>query len=94
MDEIWKESRLPPNMPIRLHHLKYAGVDVSAKLSSLRSELANAGCTAIVISMLDEIAWVLNLVILLIDFAVLLNKLDLCLLYESSSPPKKKKDLL
>ncbi|XP_051123417.1 aminopeptidase P2 [Andrographis paniculata] len=62
VDEIWKESRpKPPSRPIRLHDLKYAGVDVSSKLASLRSELNNAGSSSIVISMLDEIAWLLNL---------------------------------
>ncbi|KAI3448635.1 hypothetical protein Pfo_005300 [Paulownia fortunei] len=62
VDEIWKESRpKPPNRHVRVHDLKYAGVDVSSKLSSLRSELTNAGSSAIVISMLDEIAWLLNL---------------------------------
>ncbi|XP_028770817.1 aminopeptidase P2 [Neltuma alba] len=62
VDEIWKESRpKPPNKPVRLHNLKYAGLDVAAKLSSLRSELASAGSSAIIISMLDEIAWLLNL---------------------------------
>lgn len=65
MDEIWKDSRPePPNKPIRVHELKYAGVDVASKLSSLRNELAAAGSSAIVISMLDEIAWLLNLVML------------------------------
>lgn len=63
MDEIWKESRpLPPAKPIRVHDIKYAGNDVTSKLSSLRSQIAEAGATAIVISMLDEIAWLLNLV--------------------------------
>ncbi|KAI9098950.1 hypothetical protein K1719_024717 [Acacia pycnantha] len=62
VDEIWKESRpKPPNKPVRVHDLKYAGLDVAAKLSSLRSELASAGSSAIIISMLDEIAWLLNL---------------------------------
>lgn len=62
VDEIWKGSQpKPPSEPIRVHPIEYAGVDVSSKLSSLRIELANAGCTAIVISMLDEIAWLLNL---------------------------------
>ncbi|XP_057778182.1 aminopeptidase P2 [Salvia miltiorrhiza] len=62
VDEIWKESRpQPPNRLVRVHDLKYAGVDVSSKLSSLRSELSSADSSAIVISMLDEIAWLLNL---------------------------------
>ncbi|KAE9598125.1 putative hydrolase [Lupinus albus] len=62
VDEIWKDSRpKPPNKPVRVHDIKYAGFDVASKLSSLRSELADAGSSAIVISMLDEIAWLLNL---------------------------------
>ncbi|KAM7469386.1 hypothetical protein LguiA_007569 [Lonicera macranthoides] len=62
VDEIWKESRpKPPNNLIRVHDLKYAGVDVSSKLANLRSGLADSGSSAIVISMLDEIAWLLNL---------------------------------
>ncbi|XP_010674747.2 aminopeptidase P2 [Beta vulgaris subsp. vulgaris] len=62
VDEIWKESRpKPPSKPVRLHELKYAGVDVSWKLSWLRSQLANDDCSAIVITRLDEIAWLLNL---------------------------------
>ena len=63
VDEIWKDSRPePPIEPIRVHELKYAGVEVGSKLSWLRTELVNAGSSAIVISMLDEIAWLLNLV--------------------------------
>lgn len=66
MDEIWGESRTkPPKKPIRVHELKYAGLDVASKMSSLTSELVDAGSTAIVISMLDEVAWLLNLVIFL-----------------------------
>ncbi|KAL6964795.1 Aminopeptidase P2 [Sarracenia purpurea var. burkii] len=62
VDDIWKGSRpKPPSKPVRIHDLKYAGIDVAAKLSSLRSDLKGAGSSAIVISMLDEIAWLLNL---------------------------------
>lgn len=62
VDEIWKESRpKPPNKPVRVHDLKYAGLDVASKMSSLRSELVDAGSSAIIISRLDEIAWLLNL---------------------------------
>ncbi|KAI9383044.1 hypothetical protein POPTR_013G021400v4 [Populus trichocarpa] len=62
VDEIWKGSRpMPPNKPIRIHELKYAGVDVASKLSFLRSELIDTCSSAIIVSMLDEIAWLLNL---------------------------------
>lgn len=63
VDQVWKESRpVPSNKPVRVHELKYAGLDVASKLSSLRLELVQAGSSAIVISTLDEIAWLLNLV--------------------------------
>ncbi|XP_078181466.1 metallopeptidase M24 family protein [Carex rostrata] len=62
VDEIWKESRPePPNKPTRVHDIKYAGADVASKLSYLRSQLSENGCTAIVVSMLDEVAWLLNM---------------------------------
>ncbi|WJX80122.1 Aminopeptidase P2 [Trifolium repens] len=62
VDEIWKEARPePPNKSVRVHDLKYAGLDVASKLSSLRSELVKAGSSAIIVSALDEIAWLLNL---------------------------------
>ncbi|XP_020272756.1 probable Xaa-Pro aminopeptidase P, partial [Asparagus officinalis] len=62
VDKVWGESRpKPPVRPIRVHDIKYAGVDASSKLSSLRAGLAEAGCTAIVVTMLDEVAWLLNL---------------------------------
>ncbi|XP_043717201.1 aminopeptidase P2 [Telopea speciosissima] len=62
VDEIWKESRpKPPKKPVRVHDIHYAGLDVPSKLSTLRSELIEAGSSAIVISMLDEVAWLLNL---------------------------------
>ncbi|MFS7945537.1 putative xaa-Pro aminopeptidase [Helianthus anomalus] len=62
VDEIWKDARpLPTSKSIRVHELKYAGVDVSIKLANLRCELINHGSSAIAISMLDEVAWLLNL---------------------------------
>lgn len=64
VDEIWGESKpKPPSNPTRVHDIEYAGVDALSKLLSLRSELMEAGCTAITISMLDEVAWLLNMVI-------------------------------
>ncbi|CAN6440887.1 unnamed protein product [Victoria cruziana] len=62
VDEIWDESRpSPPAEPMRVHSIKYAGLDVLSKMCSLRSRLAEARADAIVISKLDEIAWLLNL---------------------------------
>lgn len=64
VDEIWNDSRpKPPRKPTRVHDIKYAGIDVTSKLSSVRSQLSENGCDAVVISMLDEVAWLLNMVI-------------------------------
>uniref|UniRef100_A0A0E0HLY3 Aminopeptidase P N-terminal domain-containing protein n=1 Tax=Oryza nivara TaxID=4536 RepID=A0A0E0HLY3_ORYNI len=62
VDEIWGESRPePPKERTRVHGIKYAGVDVPSKLSFVRSQLAENGCNAVVISLLDEVAWLLNM---------------------------------
>lgn len=61
VDEVWKERPKPPNKPVRIHDLKFAGLDVASKLSFLRAEFVDAGASAIIISMLDEVAWLLNL---------------------------------
>ncbi|KAL6639077.1 hypothetical protein ACP70R_022807 [Stipagrostis hirtigluma subsp. patula] len=62
VDVIWGHGRpKPPKEPTRVHDIKYAGVDVPSKLSFIRSQLAENGCDAVVISMLDEVAWLLNM---------------------------------
>ncbi|KAL6839110.1 hypothetical protein ACP4OV_031164 [Aristida adscensionis] len=62
VDEIWGDERpKPPKAPTRVHDIKYAGIDVQSKLSFIRSQLAENGCDALVISMLDEVAWLLNM---------------------------------
>jgi Xaa-Pro aminopeptidase len=63
IDEIWGDARpKPPKEPTRVHDIKYAGIDVPSKLSFIRSQLAENACDAVVISMLDEVAWLLNMV--------------------------------
>ncbi|EFJ37375.1 hypothetical protein SELMODRAFT_403653 [Selaginella moellendorffii] len=47
--------------PLRVHDLIYAGVDVAMKLSDARKKLSAAGATGVVITMLDEVAWLFNL---------------------------------
>ncbi|KAL2612171.1 hypothetical protein R1flu_023863 [Riccia fluitans] len=62
VDQLWGAERpSPPTSPLRIHDIKYAGVDVATKLTDLRKELAAAGATAIIVTMLDEVAWLLNL---------------------------------
>ncbi|XP_024526213.1 probable Xaa-Pro aminopeptidase P [Selaginella moellendorffii] len=62
IDKIWLDGRpCPPKSPLRVHDLIYAGVDVAGKLSDARKKLSAAGATGIVITMLDEVAWLFNL---------------------------------
>ncbi|RLN34885.1 uncharacterized protein C2845_PM03G23490 [Panicum miliaceum] len=62
IDEIWGDARpKPPKEPTRVHDIKFAGIDVPSKLSFIRSHLTENGCDAVVISMLDEVAWLLNM---------------------------------
>ena len=64
VDEIWGDARPePPKESTRVHDIKYAGIDVPSKLLFIRSHLTENGCDAVVISMLDEVAWLLNMVI-------------------------------
>jgi len=62
VDKVWGKARPnPPLAPLRVHELQYAGMKVAMKLANLHKELVDAGATAIVITMLDEVAWLLNL---------------------------------
>lgn len=65
VDQVWGSERpSPPTSPLRLHDIKFAGVDTPTKIANLRKDLVTAGATAIILTMLDEVAWLLNLVIL------------------------------
>eukprot|EP00850_Spirogloea_muscicola_P025140 SM002279S07718 [mRNA] locus=s2279:28:1558:+ [translate_table: standard] len=61
VDSVWGAARPPPPFaPLRVHDLAYAGAPVAAKLAEVRTHLTEAGATATVVSMLDEVAWLLN----------------------------------
>lgn len=59
--EIWTDRPAIPQNPIELHPVEYAGEDVTSKLGRIRAEVKKQGAEAVVISMLDEVAWALNL---------------------------------
>ncbi|CAI7823893.1 unnamed protein product [Closterium sp. NIES-53] len=46
----------------RVHPIEFAGQTVRAKLQQLRAEMRDAGATALLVSALDEVAWLLNVV--------------------------------
>ncbi|MGN0309995.1 MAG: aminopeptidase P family protein [Bacteroides sp.] len=58
---IWSDRPAIPQAPIVVHPLRYAGKPAEEKLSDIRQALAAKGAEAIFVSLLDEIAWTLNL---------------------------------
>lgn len=78
VDKVWGQARPePPSKPLRVHELRYAGVDVATKLANLRKELSSAGATAMVVTMLDEVAWLLNMVSTLVGVLNFVKKLKI-----------------
>ncbi len=59
---LWIEDRPAiPSDPLFVFDEKYAGESVDSKLTRIRAEIRKAGAEAMVVSALDEIAWLLNI---------------------------------
>lgn len=61
VDSIWSDRPSRPTEPVKVLSVDYAGKDYKEKLSELRKELDKKKTAGMVISMLDEIAWLFNL---------------------------------
>ncbi|KAE8161693.1 hypothetical protein BDV40DRAFT_289067 [Aspergillus tamarii] len=62
VDLVWGKDRpAPPREKVRVHPEKYAGKSFQEKISELRKELESRKSAGFIVSMLDEIAWLLNL---------------------------------
>lgn len=61
VDQIWKDRPARPTERVIVLSDKYAGKDYQEKLTDLRKELDKKKTAGMVISMLDEIAWLFNL---------------------------------
>ncbi|KAL4784626.1 hypothetical protein BJX76DRAFT_347642 [Aspergillus varians] len=62
VDLVWGSDRpAPPQEKVRVHPEKYAGKSFQEKVGDLRKELEVRKAAGFVVSMLDEIAWLLNL---------------------------------
>ncbi len=88
--QLWTEDRpnVPTN-PIFVFEEKYAGESVDSKLSRIREEMRKAGANTLVVSALDEIAWLLNIRGNDVEFnpvviSYLLLELDKCTLFVDS----------
>lgn len=61
IDEIWADRPGLPANKAFIHDIKYAGESAKEKISRLLEETARNGATDLLVTALDEIAWILNL---------------------------------
>ncbi|MCB0661107.1 MAG: aminopeptidase P family protein [Saprospiraceae bacterium] len=61
VSQVWTDRPSLPHHFIFDHALKFAGISREAKLSAIRSQMNDQKASAYFVSVLDEIAWLLNL---------------------------------
>ena len=61
MAELWTDRPAIPDNMVSLHPLEYSGESTSSKVSRVRKQLLDCGADGLLVTALDEIAWVLNL---------------------------------
>ncbi|KAG8706619.1 hypothetical protein FRC09_002308 [Ceratobasidium sp. 395] len=61
VDAIWTSRPARPAQPIHPLGLEYAGAPASEKLATLRAKIARAGAAGVVVSLLDEVAWLVGM---------------------------------
>ncbi len=61
-DDLWTDGRPPlPCVPVAIQPLEWAGETVGSKVARLMDAVESKGCSSILVSQLDEVAWLLNL---------------------------------
>ena len=61
IDEVWTDRPADAPAPIVDHPLQYSGESTASKLGRLRQRLAELGASSMLVTALDETAWLLNL---------------------------------
>ncbi|KAJ3343645.1 hypothetical protein HDU93_007526 [Gonapodya sp. JEL0774] len=61
VDKVWKDRPARPKEPVVALELKYTGKSSEDKIKDTRDEMAKKGVVALVVTALDEIAWLFNL---------------------------------
>ena len=61
MAELWTDRPVIPDNMVSLHPLEYSGESTSSKVSRIRKHLLECCADGLLVTALDEIAWVLNL---------------------------------
>ena len=60
-DELWEDRPSLPTAPVKIQPMEWAGEDVGSKIRRLMDEVERKGCSQMLVSQLDEVAWLLNL---------------------------------
>lgn len=61
MQLLWTDRPAMPLAPAFVYDIKYAGMSFTEKLSAVRQAMEAAGADSLLLSALDEIAWLLNI---------------------------------
>jgi Xaa-Pro aminopeptidase len=61
IDGLWKDRPETPAAPVALHPLKFAGRSAQDKISDVQALLKNEKADAVLLTMLDSIAWLFNI---------------------------------
>jgi len=61
IDELWDQRPAPSNFPLIPHPLRYSGKSSQKKITEIRKKIEEKNASVLVISALDEVAWLLNL---------------------------------
>ena len=61
LNEIWKDRPAIPADKVKIQPMEYAGESISSKIDRVRAELARLHADGMLVSALDDIAWLLNL---------------------------------
>jgi Xaa-Pro aminopeptidase len=61
VDAVWEDRSEAPEGKLEIHREKYSGKSTASKLKRLREKMAEANTDALVVTMLDSIAWLFNI---------------------------------
>ncbi|KAK3119031.1 hypothetical protein QOZ80_9BG0712620 [Eleusine coracana subsp. coracana] len=61
VDEVWKDRPPVKPLPVIVHPVEFAGRSVSEKITELREKLLPEKAAAIILTALDEVAWLYNI---------------------------------
>ncbi|KAL4625254.1 hypothetical protein ACB092_05G012200 [Castanea dentata] len=61
VDEVWKNQPPPEINPVIIHPLEFSGRSIKDKLNDLRENLMREKARGIIITTLDEVAWLYNI---------------------------------